>query len=187
MNWVMSCLTKSFIRQLGKCWSISSLFTTFKHILSNLPPCSIHFCAQKHLLLLPSESLVWWSSLKIVWLQMGPEDIRWKEDEISGIDLNMYLQGRGPPTSGGKKPGRGGPMPGPGRGRGFQKNMSKKDFPPPQNGVGKRSSDDIDILHTESLIKEVSFSVSEYRSCRPCAFLFYFSFAICAHVGGESF
>nr|CAB3452994.1 unnamed protein product [Digitaria exilis] len=53
-------------------------------------------------------------------------------------------------------------MPGPGRGRGFQKNMSKKDFPPPQNGVGKRSSDDIDILHTESLIKEVEkvFSVN---------------------------
>jgi hypothetical protein len=46
-------------------------------------------------------------------------------------------------------------MPGSGRGRGLPKNMSRKDFPPPQNGVGKRSSDDIDILHTESLIKEV--------------------------------
>ncbi|WVZ63449.1 hypothetical protein U9M48_013080 [Paspalum notatum var. saurae] len=93
---------------------------------------------------------------------MGPEDIRWQEDD-SGIDPVTYLRSRGAPTSGGRKPaGRGGPMPGPGRGRGFQKNMSKKDFPPPQNGVGKRSSDDIDILHTESLIKEVEkvFSVS---------------------------
>ncbi|CAL5065210.1 unnamed protein product [Urochloa decumbens] len=100
-----------------------------------------------------------WVDLK----EMGPEDIKWKEDEISEIDLKMYLQGRGAPTSGGRKPtGRGGPMPGPGRGRGFQKNMSKKDFPPPQNGVGKRTSDDIDILHTESLIKEVEkvFSVN---------------------------
>ena len=48
------------------------------------------------------------------------------------------------------------PTPGAGRGRGFPKNVSKKDFPRSQNGVGKRSSDDIDILHTESLIKEVS-------------------------------
>ncbi|KAJ1288544.1 hypothetical protein BS78_02G097000 [Paspalum vaginatum] len=99
-----------------------------------------------------------WVDLK----EMGPEDIRWQEDD-SGIDPVTYLRSRGAPTSGGRKPtGRGGPMPGPGRGRGFQKNMSKKDFPPPQNGVGKRSSDDIDILHTESLIKEVEkvFSVS---------------------------
>jgi hypothetical protein len=86
---------------------------------------------------------------------MGPEDIRWKEDD-SGIDPVAYLRSRGAPSSGVRKPtGRGGPMPGSGRGRGLPKNMSRKDFPPPQNGVGKRSSDDIDILHTESLIKEV--------------------------------
>ncbi|PWZ40902.1 Protein EMSY-LIKE 3 [Zea mays] len=93
---------------------------------------------------------------------MGPEDIRWQEDD-SGIDPVTYLRSRGGPTSGVRKPaGRGGPMPGSVRGRGLQKNMPKKDFPPPQNGVGKRSSDDIDILHTESLIKEVGkvFSVS---------------------------
>ncbi|KAL6863806.1 hypothetical protein ACP4OV_016709 [Aristida adscensionis] len=99
-----------------------------------------------------------WVDLK----EMGPEDIRWQEDE-SGIDPVAYLRSRGGPSSGGRKStSRGGPMPGQGRGRGFQKNVSKKDFPPPQNGVGKRSSDDIDILHTESLIKEVEkvFSVS---------------------------
>jgi len=99
-----------------------------------------------------------WVDLK----EMGPEDIRWQEDD-SGIDPVTYLRSRGGPTSGVRKPaGRGGPMPGSVRGRGLQKNMPKKDFPPPQNGVGKRSSDDIDILHTESLIKEVEkvFSVS---------------------------
>uniref|UniRef100_A0A804MKZ0 ENT domain-containing protein n=1 Tax=Zea mays TaxID=4577 RepID=A0A804MKZ0_MAIZE len=99
-----------------------------------------------------------WVDLK----EMGPEDIRWQEDD-SGIDPVTYLRSRGGPTSGVRKPaGRGGPMPGSVRGRGLQKNMPKKDFPPPQNGVGKRSSDDIDILHTESLIKEVGkvFSVS---------------------------
>uniref|UniRef100_A0A0A9GAF1 Rif1 n=1 Tax=Arundo donax TaxID=35708 RepID=A0A0A9GAF1_ARUDO len=90
---------------------------------------------------------------------MGPEDIRWQEDD-SGIDPVTYLRSRGAPSSGGRKSAsRGGPMPGPGRGRGFHKNVSKL---PPQNGIGKRSSDDIDILHTESLIKEVEkvFSVS---------------------------
>ncbi|XP_062193767.1 protein EMSY-LIKE 3-like isoform X1 [Phragmites australis] len=96
-----------------------------------------------------------WVDLK----EMGPEDIRWQEDD-SGIDPVTYLRSLGAPSSGGRKStSRGGPMPGPGRGRGFQKNISK---PSPQNGVGKRSSDDIDILHTESLVKEVEkvFSVS---------------------------
>ncbi|KAK8450939.1 hypothetical protein SEVIR_6G123800v4 [Setaria viridis] len=44
---------------------------------------------------------------------------------------------------------------GAGRGRGPQKNSFKKDYPPSQNGVGKKSSDYIEILHTETLIKEV--------------------------------
>ncbi|KAG8056280.1 hypothetical protein GUJ93_ZPchr0002g26126 [Zizania palustris] len=94
-----------------------------------------------------------WVDLK----QMGPEDIRWQGD-----DPGIYQGGRGGPGSGGKKTSsRGGPTPGTGRGRGFPKHVSRKDLPP-QNGVGKRSSDDIDILHTESLIKEVErvFSVS---------------------------
>ncbi|KAM3256148.1 hypothetical protein ACQJBY_048957 [Aegilops geniculata] len=87
-----------------------------------------------------------------------PEDIIWQ-----GEDPGLYQGGRGAPGSGGKKStSRVMPTPGTGRGRGFQKNVSKKDFPRSQNGVGKRSSDDIDILHTESLIKEVErvFSVS---------------------------
>jgi hypothetical protein len=96
---------------------------------------------------------------------MGPEDIRWQDDD-SGVDPMAYLH-RAAQGNGGRKPtSRGGPMSGPGRGRGFQKNTSKKDFPSPQNGVEKRSSDDIDILHTESLIKEVivnSIYIHDYK------------------------
>ncbi|KAG2642428.1 protein EMSY-LIKE 3-like [Panicum virgatum] len=43
-----------------------------------------------------------------------------------------------------------------------KKDLPKKDFLPPRNRVRKRASRDIDILHTESLIKLVEkvFSVS---------------------------
>lgn len=50
---------------------------------------------------------------------------------------------------------RGGAVPGTGRGRGTTKGHSKKDFPLQQNGVGKRALCDIEILHTDTLIKEV--------------------------------
>ncbi|KAL6640081.1 hypothetical protein ACP70R_022391 [Stipagrostis hirtigluma subsp. patula] len=83
--------------------------------------------------------------------EMAPEDIRWE-----GEDPGINHQGRGAPVHGGKKSSsRGGPMSGAGRGRGPQKNSFRKDFPPSQNGVGKKSSDYIEILHTETLIKEV--------------------------------
>ncbi|XP_015651073.1 protein EMSY-LIKE 3 isoform X1 [Oryza sativa Japonica Group] len=91
--------------------------------------------------------------------EMAPEDIRWE-----GGDPGIIQQGRGATVHGGKKSSsRNGPMSGPGRGsRGPQKNTSRKEFPPSQNGVGKKSSDCIEILHTESLIKEVErvFSAS---------------------------
>lgn len=45
--------------------------------------------------------------------------------------------------------------PGSGRGRGLTKSQSRKDFPPSQNGIGKKGPDDIQLLHTETLIKEV--------------------------------
>lgn len=44
---------------------------------------------------------------------------------------------------------------GSGRGRGLPKGQSRKDFTPSQNGIGKKRLDDIRILHTDSLIKEV--------------------------------
>jgi len=46
--------------------------------------------------------------------------------------------------------------PGAGRGRGLTKAQSRKDFPPSQNGLGKKGPDDIQLLHTGTLIREVS-------------------------------
>ncbi|TVU06578.1 hypothetical protein EJB05_49799, partial [Eragrostis curvula] len=87
-----------------------------------------------------------WVDLK----EMGPEDIKWEDG-----DPGLYLQGHGGPVRGSKKPNNRGPTSGAGRGRGPQKNSSRKEFPPSQNGVGKKSSDYIEILHTDFLIKEV--------------------------------
>lgn len=52
---------------------------------------------------------------------------------------------------------RGGAVqPGVGRGRGTTKTQSKKDLPlQQQNGIGKKAMGDIEILHTDTLIKEV--------------------------------
>ncbi|CAL5075166.1 unnamed protein product [Urochloa decumbens] len=94
--------------------------------------------------------------------KMEPEDIRWIEDD-SGIDPVTYLQSQGAPSSRARKSTScGGLIPGHGRGRSFQNNVSKKDFPPPINNARKRGSGDIDIFHTESLIKRVEkvFSIS---------------------------
>ncbi|XP_019708027.1 protein EMSY-LIKE 3 isoform X3 [Elaeis guineensis] len=89
-----------------------------------------------------------WVNLK----EISPEDIRW-EGEDPGIN---HQPGRVAPGRGAKKStGRGGAIPGAGRGRGTLKNQSKKDFAPSQNGIGKKRTDDIEILHTDTLIKEV--------------------------------
>ncbi|XP_078170797.1 emsy N Terminus (ENT)/ plant Tudor-like domains-containing protein isoform X4 [Carex rostrata] len=96
-----------------------------------------------------------WVNLK----EISPEDIRW-EGEDPGINQQRSGRGGGGPAHGGvkKSMGRGGgAMPGGGRGRGSLKNMPKKDsvIPPSQNGIGRKNPDDIEILHTETLIKEV--------------------------------
>ncbi|XP_058073425.1 protein EMSY-LIKE 3-like [Magnolia sinica] len=89
-----------------------------------------------------------WVNLK----EIPPEDIRW-EGEDPGI---LRRTGRGGPGRGNKKStGRANAVPGAGRGRGGTKNQIKKDFLPSQNGIGKKGLDDIEILHTDTLIKEV--------------------------------
>ncbi|KAF6158741.1 hypothetical protein GIB67_040255 [Kingdonia uniflora] len=90
-----------------------------------------------------------WVNLK----EISPEDIKWEGEDpaISRRGGRIGGQGRGVKKSG----NRGGAVPGAGRGRGTSKVQSKKEFPLSQNGIGKNASDDIEILHTDTLIKEV--------------------------------
>ncbi|XP_058070852.1 protein EMSY-LIKE 3-like isoform X2 [Magnolia sinica] len=89
-----------------------------------------------------------WVNIK----EISPEDIRWE-----GEDPGVFRQtGRGGPGRGTKKSlGRGSATLGAGRGRGGSKVQIKKEFQLSQNGIGKKCSDDIEILHTDTLIKEV--------------------------------
>lgn len=89
-----------------------------------------------------------WVNLK----EISPEDIRWE-----GMDPGFPGRGvRGGAGRGIKKaPGSAVPA-GVGRGRGPLKHQSKKELGVVlQNGIGKRGSDNIEILHTDSLLKEV--------------------------------
>ena len=82
--------------------------------------------------------------------QISPEDIQWV-DEDPGIPHRGGYGGSGHGMN--RSVGRDGS--GAGRGRGVPKSQSRKDFLPSQNGIGKKTSDDIRILHTETLIREV--------------------------------
>ncbi|MBA0594388.1 hypothetical protein Gorai_011295, partial [Gossypium raimondii] len=89
-----------------------------------------------------------WVNLK----EISSEDIRWEGDD-PGISRRG---GRPGPGRGIKKSmACGGGVAGAGRGRGSLKGQAKKDFPLMQNGVGKKVLADIEILHTDTLIKEV--------------------------------
>ncbi|XP_073129156.1 protein EMSY-LIKE 3-like [Henckelia pumila] len=74
--------------------------------------------------------------------EISPEDIKWDE-------------GYGGPGHGMDRPVGRDNVPGAGRGRGLTKSQSRKDFPPSQNGIGKKARDDIQLLQTDTLIKEV--------------------------------
>ncbi|XP_073002593.1 protein EMSY-LIKE 3-like isoform X1 [Typha latifolia] len=81
-----------------------------------------------------------------------PEDIRW-EGEEPGID---HRSDQGAPPRGVKKStGRGGVTKGARRGRGSFTNQFKKNFFPTRKGIGKDVGD-IEILHTDALLKEVN-------------------------------
>ncbi|XP_028072939.1 protein EMSY-LIKE 3 isoform X5 [Camellia sinensis] len=85
-------------------------------------------------------------------VEISPEDIQW-EGEDPGISRRG---GRSGPGRGFKKSmARGGAVAVAGRGRGTAKGLPKKDFPLSQNGIGKKPLGDIEILHTDTLIKEV--------------------------------
>lgn len=83
--------------------------------------------------------------------EISPEDIQW-EGEDPGIPHRGDYGGSG--RSMNRSLGRD-QVAGTGRGRGVSKGQSKKVFPPSQNGIGKKVLEDIHILDTTSLIKEV--------------------------------
>lgn len=82
--------------------------------------------------------------------EISPEDIQW-DGEDPGIRHRGNFGGSGHGI--GRSVGRDN-VRGAGRGRGVSKGQSKKDFPPTQNGIGKKAPD-IRILHTDALVKEV--------------------------------
>lgn len=84
-------------------------------------------------------------------MQISPEDIRW-EGEEKGHQGGHNGQGRGAK----KSLNRGGFIGSGGRGRGPVKGLPTKDSLPPQNGITKKVSDDIELLNTDALVKEVS-------------------------------
>jgi len=85
-------------------------------------------------------------------LQISPEDIQWVGED-PGINHVGGLRGSGNAMS--RSVGRVG-VPGAVRGRGTTKGQSKMEFFPSQNGIGKKTLDDIHILHTDTLVKKVT-------------------------------
>ncbi|KAF5725498.1 hypothetical protein HS088_TW23G00221 [Tripterygium wilfordii] len=89
-----------------------------------------------------------WVNLK----EISPEDIRWENQDPA---ISRRVSRPGPGRGIKKSAGRGAAVTGAGRGRGTVKGQSKKDFPLSHNGIGKKASGDIEILHTDAVIKEV--------------------------------
>ncbi|KAL6273097.1 hypothetical protein ACE6H2_023789 [Prunus campanulata] len=91
-----------------------------------------------------------WVDLK----EISREDIRWE-----GEDPGLSHRGGHGGGQGGRRVKKslnhGGVTPGAGRGRGSIKPQSKKEIHPSQNGVGKKMPDDLELLNTDTLVKEV--------------------------------
>ncbi|KAG8391316.1 hypothetical protein BUALT_Bualt01G0175200 [Buddleja alternifolia] len=83
--------------------------------------------------------------------EISPEDLQW-EGEDPGIS---HRGGYGGASHGMNRPLGRDNAPGAGRGRGLTKGQSGKEFPLSQNGIGKKGLDDIQLLHTDTLIKVV--------------------------------
>ncbi|KAB1221101.1 hypothetical protein CJ030_MR3G024346 [Morella rubra] len=89
-----------------------------------------------------------WVNLK----EISPKDIRW-EGENLGVSRKSGHPGPGQGVK--KSVSRGGAVTRGGRGRGTLKGQTKKDFSSSQNGIEKKAKGDIEIVHTDTLIKEV--------------------------------
>ena len=48
--------------------------------------------------------------------------------------------------------------PGSGRGNGILKGQSKNELHPSQYGIGRKALNDLELLHTDTLVKEVSWN-----------------------------
>lgn len=84
-------------------------------------------------------------------LKIAPDDIRWEGEDLGGITERKLLHNGGAHAPGATRK-RGPP--------GLQ-NRSKKEenVGPIQNGVRKKSSDNIHVPNTETIIKEVYFVI----------------------------
>lgn len=87
----------------------------------------------------------------IFFLQISPDDIQWV-DEDPGISRLRGYEGSGIGLN--RSDGRE-LVPGTGRGRGLPKVQSRKEYPPSQNDLRKKGLNDLQLLHTDSLLKEV--------------------------------
>ncbi|KAG4382038.1 hypothetical protein GLYMA_15G269700v4 [Glycine max] len=83
--------------------------------------------------------------------EMSPADIQWVGED-PGVNRRQGFGGSG---NGMRRSVGRGSVPGVGKGRGTAKGQSRKDFLPSQNGIGMKTPDDIQILHTDTLVKEV--------------------------------
>ena len=83
-----------------------------------------------------------------MFLQMAPEDLRWEVEDpgISHGRLSHVMK---------KSMSHCGLISSSVRGRGSTKYQSKKEFLRTQNGIARKLSDNIELLNTESLVKEV--------------------------------
>ncbi|KAJ8899208.1 hypothetical protein K2173_012384 [Erythroxylum novogranatense] len=82
--------------------------------------------------------------------EISPEDIQWE----GGEPISSRRGGYGGFNQGMSRSTKREIVPGVGRGRGVSKGQ-RKDLFPAQNGIGKKMPDDIHILHTDTLMKEV--------------------------------
>lgn len=83
--------------------------------------------------------------------EISPDDIQWVDEDPGISRLGGYEgSGVGLNRSDGREL-----VPGTGRGRGLPKVQSRKEYQPSQNDLRKKGLNDLQLLHTDSLLKEV--------------------------------
>lgn len=84
--------------------------------------------------------------------EISPNDIRWKQEDV-GISHRGGRSGLGRGIK--KSMACGGITTGSGRGNGILKGQSKNELHPSQYDIGRKALNDLEILHTDTLVKEV--------------------------------